>query len=242
MSRATSTTEAFSIARNRESVADIKQQERERDLQLLAKKTVEKHREKNKHQVNFSEDLLPPPMKPPTTNYLHETPEEMFQSYFIPGPKPLLPLPYKMPKWSEFNKPQAPLPQGPTMSEMIQTEVQKQVLSLLPSMQQNNSRVQARWNQPQPTFHQSAQRYQPYAARNNNNKSTNQTTKFDGECFNCGKSGHRAVECWSKPRPRNNNNNNYYNNNNNNYKRSPVATTQRVAPTPQQPPVNSSQL
>ena len=166
----------------------------------------------------------------------------MFQSYFIPGPKPLLPLPYKMPKWSEFNKPQAPLPQGPTMSEMIQTEVQKQVLSLLPSMQQNNSRVQARWNQPQPTFHQSAQRYQPYAARNNNNKSTNQTTKFDGECFNCGKSGHRAVECWSKPRPRNNNNNNYYNNNNNNYKRSPVATTQRVAPTPQQPPVNSSQL
>ena len=37
-------------------------------------------------------------------------------------------------------------------------------------------------------------------------------------------------------------NNYYYNNNNNNYKRSPVATTQRVAPTPQQPPVNSSQL
>ena len=33
-------------------------------------------------------------MKPPTTNYLHdETPEEMFQSYFIPGQEPLLPLP-----------------------------------------------------------------------------------------------------------------------------------------------------
>ena len=49
-----------------------------------------------------------------------------------------------MPKWSEFNKPQAPLPQGPTISEMIQTEVQKQVFSLLPSMQQNNTRVQAK--------------------------------------------------------------------------------------------------
>ena len=36
VSRATLTNEAFSRARNRESVADIKQQERERDLQLLA--------------------------------------------------------------------------------------------------------------------------------------------------------------------------------------------------------------
>ena len=43
VSRATSTTEAFSIAKNRELVAGIKQQEIKRDLQLLAKETVKNH-------------------------------------------------------------------------------------------------------------------------------------------------------------------------------------------------------